>query len=339
MTVVLTSSLFFPLVTSHDVTADDVCCPVRMHQNAVHTYCKGLNIFQFQARENSDVRINKMKEEVCVRKKRHTTDDVTSLSGFEELQASVTIGLLDLSSNALRTLPELTHDKFTDLQHLNLSRNHVTEADDTQRHQLTSLKSLTSLDLSYNELSALPPELQGSAVNTRDLSPLAQLTFLDLSHNSIAVLPRHALRGMTHMLTLNLSHNSLTEVTSDSLSYMTSLEYLDLSSNQLSSLPFHLFDDNAKLKVLDLSRNELTSLPVKILYGLKELQELYLQDNLLHDLAETVLGSATSVRKLDLSHNKLGNLSGSVFQSMNRVQHLDLSFNQLKVRSGLKKHR
>ena len=65
----------------------------------------------------------------------------------------------------------------------------------------------SSLDLSYNELKSLPPEI----------SQLTNLTSLDLSYNQLSVLPPE-------------------------IENLLRLETLDLENNKLAQLPRQIFD-------------------------------------------------------------------------------------------------
>ena len=85
--------------------------------------------------------------------------------------------------------------------------------------------SLTTLDLSYNQLTSLPDSI----------GMLTSLTILYLSNNQLTSLSE-SIRKLTSLTTLDLSYNQLTSL-ADSIEMLTSLTDLDLSNNQLTSLP------------------------------------------------------------------------------------------------------
>ena len=123
----------------------------------------------------------------------------------------------------------------------------------------------TRLDLSGNQLTALPLEL----------FQFTSLIELNLSGNQLTILPPD-LAQLTSLIKLDLSGNLLTTLP-PGISFLKNLTTLNLSGNLFSALPQEICKLR-KLAALDLSGNQLTTLPPEICH-LSNLEEIYLYDN------------------------------------------------------------
>ncbi len=123
----------------------------------------------------------------------------------------------------------------------------------------------TQLDLSYRELTSLPPEI----------GQLDQLASLDLCGNSLVALPPEIgdLQQLEH---LDLRHNQLVALPSE-LGRLLNLTSLDIRDNRLASLPREM-GRLGNLLSLDLRQNRLQVFPQVILHLLC-LEELHLWGN------------------------------------------------------------
>ncbi len=171
----------------------------------------------------------------------------------------------------------------------------------------------TSLDLSYNQLSSLPPAI----------AQLQNLQGLDLSYNQLSSLPP-AIAQLQNLQGLYLSYNQLSSLP-PAIAQLQNLQGLYLSYNQLSSLP-PAIAQLQNLQGLYLSYNQLSSLPPAI-GQLQNLQRLDLSYNQLSSLPPAI-GQLQNLQRLDLSYNQLSSLPPAIGQLQN-LQRLDLSFNQL----------
>ena len=178
---------------------------------------------------------------------------------------------------------------------------------------LGGLTALTSLNLSFNQLTELPEWL----------GDLTALTTLDLRGNQLTELPEW-LGDLTALTTLDLGGNQLTELP-EWLGDLTALTTLDLGGNQLTELPEWLGSLTALTK-LSLENIELTELP-ESLGSLTALTELYLDGNQLTELPEW-LGSLTALTKLSLENIELTELPESL-GSLTALTELYLDGNQL----------
>ncbi|MCT7967665.1 leucine-rich repeat domain-containing protein [Laspinema sp. D1] len=138
---------------------------------------------------------------------------------------------------------------------------------------------VTSLNLFWNDLTKLPPEI----------GQLSHLTELNLMGNQLSELPSQIWQ-LSHLRWLDLSHNQLSELPSQ-IGQLSHLTELDLSYNRLSALPPQI-GQLSHLKGLNLSYNELSELPPQI-------------------------GQLSHLTELDLSHNQLSELPLQIGQLSN----------------------
>ena len=149
---------------------------------------------------------------------------------------------------------------------------------------------LTTLDLSFNKLTALP----------EGFGQLTSLTALDLSFNELTALPE-GFGQLTNLTTLNLGSNKLTALP-EGFEQLTNLTTLHLNGNKLTALP-EGFEQLTSLTALDLRSNELTALPEG--FGqLTNLTTLNLGSNKLTALPEG-FEQLTNLTTLNLNGNEL----------------------------------
>uniref|UniRef100_A0A8C6W1U0 Podocan-like 1 n=1 Tax=Nannospalax galili TaxID=1026970 RepID=A0A8C6W1U0_NANGA len=200
-------------------------------------------------------------------------------------------------------------------------------------------EAITTLSLSSNQLSRLPPGLPAS------------LEQLHLQDNLISKVPRGALSRQTQLRELYLQHNQLTDSGLDvtTFSKLHSLEYLDLSHNLLATVPaglprtlavLHLGRncirqvDAARLRVarglryLLLQHNELgaSGLPAGALQPLRSLHTLHLYGNRLQRVPPTM---PRRLRALIMPHNRVAALGARDLASTRGLVELNLAYNHL----------
>ena len=157
--------------------------------------------------------------------------------------------------------------------------------------KLLKFKDIKVLDLSYNKIISIPPEI-GQLVNLQ---------------------------------VLNLSNNNLTSIPPE-LGQLVNLQELDLSYNQLTSIPTEI-GQLTNLQVLSLYRNKLTYIPPEI-GQLVNLQVLNLSWNKLISVRDADIGKLVNLKELCLSHNELTSIPKELEQLVN-LQYLYLAVNQL----------
>ncbi len=208
----------------------------------------------------------------------------------------------------------------------------------------------TELDLSGQELTALPPEIgnltqlkklilgkyeydeDGNIVDTignklsylpKEIGLLNQLEEFQIVTNQLSSLPAE-IGELRNLQSLNLNSNQLSSLPAE-IGELSNLQYLNLNSNQLSSLPAEI-GELSNLQYLDLSRNQLSSLPAEI-GELSNLQYLNLYNNQLSSLPVEI-GQLGNLQYLNLYNNQLSSLPAEIGQ-LGNLQYLYLSSNQL----------
>lgn len=212
---------------------------------------------------------------------------------------------------------------------------------------LSTLDSLTSLDLSDNFLNGPLSELATKLVHLealyldsnqisalpKSLGAWTKMKWFSASDNQIAVLPPEvgewrnsvfiSLRtnllkelptevgNWVHLERLFLGTNLLTAIPHE-FGSLTALVELELRNNQIAELPMTL-SACVQLRRLHLGKNKIVEIPSEILSTLTELEELHLYDNRLESLPPEV-GCLTKCHRMTLSSNNLRTLPEEVAQ-------------------------
>lgn len=256
---------------------------------------------------------------------------------------------LDLSRNLLRSVN--CSGPLEELENLKDGGYLLTDPDkplslcSNKRHQ--DLPSLLYLDLSYNQLKAVPSSFFDSmiALETLNISNnclesfgvdgLNSLKTLDISSNNLQNLS-FGVDALAALEVLHLEGNALQKLDADSFSRLPSIRSLHLQQNQfsicsplegptggcvqLSSIP--------TLRFLYLSENGLLSVPPGSFQG-SPLLILDLSQNPGVDVGHSSLsGLETSLSHLSLKGNQLQSLAID-FSLFRKLKFLDLSVNRL----------
>ncbi|XP_017647777.2 receptor like protein 28-like [Gossypium arboreum] len=262
---------------------------------------------------------------------------VIELSMFSNLSNLNYLGLsynsLSLTSNSISSvnhiLPNLTGLFFSSC---NLSEF---------PHFLKGLKSLGSLDLSYNRIEGKIPQWMQEVGND-------SLTYLNVSHNSltevkqfswknIAVLDlsSNLIRGnlpipASSINTFLISNNSFNGEVSSLICNVTSLQILDLSHNNLSgTIPRCLGNLSDSLEFLNLKKNKFYgTIPPTFAKGC-QLSNLNLNGNLLEGPLTPSILNCNGLEVLDLGNNKINDTFPHWLGSLPQLQVLVLKSNHM----------
>ncbi|NWU92270.1 TLR3 protein, partial [Upupa epops] len=176
------------------------------------------------------------------------------------------------------------------------------EMADCSHLKLTQIPSdlpnnITGLDISHNQLRQLGPA---------NLTKYRQLVYLNVGYNSISKLHPELCRKVPLLQVLRLEHNELYKLPDRVFVSCTNLIELNLGYNRIyiKNDPFKTLES---LNILDLSHNFLKSANIGLQQQLKNLHELMLGSNTITELKKndfSFLGN-TSLNNLDLSSNPL----------------------------------
>ncbi|KAH7669446.1 Leucine-rich repeat protein [Dioscorea alata] len=250
-----------------------------------------------------------------------------SSSLFLTLNKLPSINELHLSFCELEKLPlSIPRLNFSSLSVLDLSNNHINFAGISW---LFNIKSLQSLDLSYNDLNLptipmrRPPEVSASSIYYNYKSQPNEISIPE-SMGSLCNLQTLDLTG----LSINKRLVELEGGFSGCLK--NSLTHLHLSSTELKGDIPNWIGDIKNLKVLDLSVNSLSGSVPSSLASLSFLEELLLDGNQLTGTLPKEFGNLAQLARLDLSNNQLsGAISEEHFTQLVKLETLDMSSNLL----------
>jgi Leucine-rich repeat (LRR) protein len=179
-----------------------------------------------------------------------------------------------------------------------------------------------------NNLRKLEISSEKLSLNSQSFNGLVNLTELDLSSNQIAALPDGLFDSCTALKIVNLSNNYIIKLETSTFQNLVNLEELNLSSNSIIELDSALFLCNKKLIKLKFNKNKITQLNKDFLRGLCQLTHLHLADNEIVSLPECPFDSCLKV--VNLSHNKFLILETSTFENLINLEELDLSINYIE---------
>ncbi|MDF1512657.1 MAG: COR domain-containing protein [Anaerolineae bacterium] len=169
------------------------------------------------------------------------------------------------------------------------------------------------LDLSYNGLSTLPPEV-GQLVN---------LESLDLSGNELIAVPPE-ISNLGQLRHLDLRRNLLTGLPVE-IGMLSQLISLDVRQNQLSALPRE-FESLQQLQSLDLRQNNFRVFPQSVL-ALSRLAELHIWQNPLLSIPLEI-GELRNLTMLNMGGNAMSEIPPGIWELEN-LRHLIIEHTEL----------
>lgn len=240
---------------------------------------------------------------------------------------------IDLSSNAITSLPESLFCHLPNLLTINLARNSFSEissigfstknrAKDVNRKDCT-IGSVDKLDLSLNRIRVL---------TDRGFASLSKLSSLILKDNLITRAEDNSLSGLNNLTYLDLSNNELVALSPRFFQPVAhSIKSIQLSNNSISILPPGLFNGLHQLALLDLSHNEITShwIGVDTFSDLSKLIQLNLSFNRIARIDSSTFKSQIKLEILNLDHNEIETIAESAFASLSNLHTLVISHNHL----------
>lgn len=205
--------------------------------------------------------------------------------------------------------------------------------------EISSLISLTSLDLTLNKIETLGDEnnvvlpeslkiLKMRSNRLNNINGLVHCINLEeayLDSNRLSKIPEQ-ISNLQKLKQLHLYLNSIDNI-HQSVGSIIGLRDIDLSMNKLKKIPFSL-SGLTNLSTLFAHSNHISQLPDDIFENLPNLNCILLSNNDFKTLP-TSLGNLKSLYRLELSQNLLKSTSFPEFESV-KLNHLDIGYNLIK---------
>ena len=229
-----------------------------------------------------------------------------------------------------KSCEDITKDDLLKITSLDLSKKRIKSL---KSGDFSGLVNLKELNLGYNYINKLPPEL------FYDLKELTKLNLYCVSYGcyankeSLHSLDKDQFKYNTKLTELDIGGNRLTSLDKDLFTHNTNLTDLGLGDNGLKSLDKDQFKYNTKLTELDIGKNRLTSLDKDQFKTNIELTELSLGRNRLGSLDKDQFRYNTKLTELDIGGNALGinsSLDKDQFRYNTKLTKLNLRANYLK---------
>jgi Leucine-rich repeat (LRR) protein len=234
---------------------------------------------------------------------------------------NMSISTLDLSCNTIEIIDQRAFVNVKSVSNLNFSSNRLTNLSDLvvglSKLINRELRSLASLDVSYNLIEKLDFEFPLSMEN---------LTNLNLSSNRIWFLGSFVFKNLKSLRFLDLENNYLKTIESSSVfSYMPRLQTIKINNLEMDlnnqSFLNRLFNLNATTV-----RIEHSYLPNVL--SLRNVKILSLVNN---EIKHIIVNSlSVNLTQLDLSKNKLTSIKKTYFRGLFNLQKLDLDLNTIR---------
>ncbi|XP_057659374.1 chaoptin-like [Diorhabda carinulata] len=194
----------------------------------------------------------------------------------------------------------------------------------------SSWKSLTSLDLSYNQLDSVPFVA---------LKEIRSLQWINMHGNQISSLEGEWSHMKNTVATLFLGENDVTEISSDSpdhasgnlhgLRQFKSLIWLNLDGNRIVKI--YKYSLPPALQTFSVSHNLIETFPIDLVATLPQLQWLYLRGNHIKYLPEHTFPRRLWMEKIDLGENFLKSLPKIPFNNSICIRDLNLASNDFRT--------
>lgn len=232
-----------------------------------------------------------------------------------------------LHQDSLKHLPHVQYLHISGNKNLDLPKNPALHS--RSLLQLTA----DHCDIKHLSLSQLPALTHGyfscnkiTGVRRENFAKKSALLEIDLSYNLIRELPPDLFMNAKSLVSVDLSSNRIESLQHDLFACCTELQFLNLSRNDISGLPSVL--TMPSLAVFDLSRCRLQSLPSgsNFLARMIHLDTIYLSHN---ELRKIPALKSSSLKQLDLSYCHLTQVNGENFANLTKLHKINLSGNRL----------
>ncbi|XP_065172187.1 leucine-rich repeat-containing protein 15-like [Atheta coriaria] len=201
-----------------------------------------------------------------------------------------------------------------------------------EENAFNNFKSDTKVSFSNNVI--------GNKIGTiTSLSILVSVTSLDLSNNNLTSISNELFTANKNFQYLNLSNSQIKHIVPNAFIYLSKLEVLDLSMNMLLNVhqcdllnlkdTSYIFHNLSALHTLILFGNNISNFDNALGY-LPLLQKLDLSHQNFSSLSNKMFPEISAIKYLNISNNQINQINPNTFVNMQNLEHLDLSHNQIK---------
>ncbi len=166
---------------------------------------------------------------------------------------------LFFSFNHLSVLSDGCFHSFSNLRHLNLSHNNISEI--SVKAFSKEMLHFDTIDLRSNRMKSLQKQ---QFMGLKESST----KHLFLTSNELDEVHEWVFSGLKHLAELNLCCMSISILKEYSFADIPRLQYLNLSNNEIAELRVNLIDNTTALAILDVSRNSILCISTQLLVDL-----------------------------------------------------------------------
>lgn len=234
----------------------------------------------------------------------------------QSLRNSVRLMYLDLSDNNITEVANFELMNLPLLKEFRLSNNRLSNV---ASMAFMNVPQLQYLYLQDNSLTAID--------SSRLSQVFKQLEFIDISYNELTAVP--TFKEMPNIRQVRLDGNKISRIETLAFSSSPKLQLISLQNNQISAISRNSFDSLEQMVILLLANNSIRTIERGMLDGMKNLQQLNLKNNSLSVLDNSTFNSVPLLTTLDLSYNGIYRIEREAFASLTKLFWLDLSSNHI----------
>ncbi|XP_072380134.1 uncharacterized protein [Diabrotica undecimpunctata] len=222
---------------------------------------------------------------------------------------------VNLSHNAIEELDGICTG-IPKLKHLDLSSNRITNL---SQISLSNCSYLSRYNISKNFINGIPPEtFQGVPIKT-----------LDISENNLLYIDDLTFRNLKSVIkNIFLRKNTISTIGSKSFGDFDNLKIIDLSDNKIGNIDQYAFSNLQYIDTIYLSNNAIELLESYTFYNIS-VRNIHLQRNPIHYIKEKAFSNLNYLESLNLSNSAITLLENDVFFSLPAICTIDLSNNHI----------
>ncbi|XP_072378062.1 uncharacterized protein [Diabrotica undecimpunctata] len=234
---------------------------------------------------------------------------------------SYSYNILDLSHNALEELDGICN-RIPQLKHLDLSSNRITNL---SQISISNCSHLSSYNISNNFINDIPPETFQIQV---------PIETLDISENNLLFINESTFRNLKSVLrNIYLRKNNISTIGSKSFCDFDYLKIIDLSDNKIKNIEQYAFLNLKNIHTINLSNNSIELLE-SYTFNNTSVKNIDLQGNTIHYIREKAFSNLNYLESLNLSNSAIAILENDVFFNLPVIHTIDLSNNYIVLLSN-----